>query len=1753
MGHITWQGLEISIETAKGGTRTAADGSWSVEDFPAHYGRIKGTEGADKDHVDVYVGDAPESPTVFLVDQIDLDGKFDEHKAMVGFPDQQTAMTVYSEAFTDGTGPDRIGAFTPIPVEQFKAWVQGGDTKKPFAYEGPKVPEPVAPPVEPEPVAVEPATPLARLIGRAEAGEEVAVAELRESAKRQIKDALRPYVARGDSIKGFNLGFSIDGGNVHVGMSRAKSGQVVAAFGSFAEGKGVEIKFGLRKLWSEIEKEIQATETEAGAPDVQTVVEPPPEPPAAEAPPQPGATDAEEETGQPEPLPPPQEPQETPPEETGTTEPTEPLTATGEAEAQPESVPKSPETESDQEPGGTGADSESEESAAVSPTRAKPNFVGFHAPQDTDNATVAAVMAVGKQERPSAFVGDRFAGTTAGMFVRDRFPEIAERAQKIVDDTGESIGAKKKDLESMAGSVSSNAPELLPVAAYDEDMAGIDADRPVKIVALRQKDGDLVTIDTAFYDYLVNQHGLTLRQGDNKRVVGAFDGSDLVALVAPRRAPSIVLREAPNLEGAFDVLTGKQAVAYRKQPRGRTAAPRVPSGRKTATIPKGEAENVKRLQAQTLATLDDLRKRAVKDWKAYQDKKDAGADVEEPYYEFDLETARGRKTRYRVKADPKAINELKAKIRKAGRRIFYSRGGRATKPGFEEKARDILRGLRAELDRLGLDGVDLKVARVLEREGEDGAVELANGLYDASVISVAFAGKKKMHQVLRHEVIHALRDLGLFTKAEWATLVKAARASWRAEFNIDSRYQGESEEVKDEEAIAEAFGWFDSDKATFGGRVLRAFNKIRNFFKALAKALRGQGFTSINDIVAEAEEVFENIERQGVDIGDRQLPVEQQPLFDPLPEGAAASKDPPKDRAENMRQGREAMEKAIADQTDVREAMHRPDVGWISFIWGEAGTPNKNLSDGFGIAHLIARREAQGKDGKAIARKMVEVIARGRMGPYYLTSMGQNLRRNVVGAGHTAVLDFVLEGDRVTWVITGFDALRRVAGSGAREISQDEAEKWISDARSRRGMASRKATQEGPSPTRADLGAETGDSVYDAIEMSKAADEIKELFGEDADPDALLKGARADLEKIIPQIPDAKKRPKYSIADSPRGSGGITIEERRDIGDLNPVKRWLYTPQSWMKRWPGLAGLQKFGLRVEMDMSRFIRRLTDEYDAVRRSLSKTQFQNLSDVLFVGDAEETVYTREELTEAGVTDKAVVEAYMKMRKLIESVGRFVDQHRRSMLPKYRARKLAVLRRMAHIRDMDDPTFRGLYNRRMRLRSRLRAGEGDPERLTAQIESVESELHILREETDEYQELARELDRIDAALAQTSIRRRTGYIPHKFFGTWAVYEVREITNEAGEVEESHKLVAGKDGFFPNREAAIKGAAAFARAHPDAELVVRPIQFTFPDSAATALTDASYWRFNKRVGDVLEIRGDELRDTIKGVARRAFRRRIAGFAQQRKGVRGYSKDLDRVLRAHMAEAVRYVMLDKLKYQAISTMENMGLSPHRSANQKNKTLQDAVEAWFRDLNGQKQPMEATIDRALSRPWAKLVWPTLGLGSALLGTTAIAGGPLTAAGVGSYVGYRVYRALRDGGEFKTRALTGRDGRGHGTSQARLVLQRHVGRREPDANLCRDVAGAQGAIHDYGNDALRGGGTDAAHAEAEPPLEVVGARRYRLAVQAHRGAVAHVQARRDARSGLVVHVQQRGEVQPLRRLPRRLSAGDRPRRQRGRGV
>ena len=133
-GHVKVDGYDITIENPKGSVRSGkdADGKeWSVT-MNNDYGYIRGTEGVDGDHIDVFLSDNPESGDVFVIDQVNPDGTFDEHKVMYGFKSALAAKRAYMANYSkDWTG---LGNITRVSKEEFKKWVNSSRRKtKPFA------------------------------------------------------------------------------------------------------------------------------------------------------------------------------------------------------------------------------------------------------------------------------------------------------------------------------------------------------------------------------------------------------------------------------------------------------------------------------------------------------------------------------------------------------------------------------------------------------------------------------------------------------------------------------------------------------------------------------------------------------------------------------------------------------------------------------------------------------------------------------------------------------------------------------------------------------------------------------------------------------------------------------------------------------------------------------------------------------------------------------------------------------------------------------------------------------------------------------------------------------------------------------------------------------------------------------------------------------------------------------------------------------------------------------------------------------------------------------------------------------------------------------------------------------------------------------------------------------------------------------------------------------------------------------------
>ena len=133
-GHIKVDGLDITIEQPKGSIRRGTDANGKQWESEMHntYGYIRGTESVDGDHIDIFLSDNPTEGKVFVVDQVNKDGSFDEHKVMYGFSDMESAKRAYLSNYEEGW--QGLGSITEVKKEDFKKWIDSSKRKtKPFA------------------------------------------------------------------------------------------------------------------------------------------------------------------------------------------------------------------------------------------------------------------------------------------------------------------------------------------------------------------------------------------------------------------------------------------------------------------------------------------------------------------------------------------------------------------------------------------------------------------------------------------------------------------------------------------------------------------------------------------------------------------------------------------------------------------------------------------------------------------------------------------------------------------------------------------------------------------------------------------------------------------------------------------------------------------------------------------------------------------------------------------------------------------------------------------------------------------------------------------------------------------------------------------------------------------------------------------------------------------------------------------------------------------------------------------------------------------------------------------------------------------------------------------------------------------------------------------------------------------------------------------------------------------------------------
>ena len=158
-GHVQIGAFDISVEQPKGSVRRGkdADGKEWESKMNNTYGYFRGTEGVDGDHIDVFLSndiDGWNGRKVFVVDQYNPDGTFDEHKVMLGFNDADDAKSNYLANYEKGWENGRRIDVSTTNLEDFEKWISSSHRKtKPFAeYKGVKIDEVQSPSAKYQPI-----------------------------------------------------------------------------------------------------------------------------------------------------------------------------------------------------------------------------------------------------------------------------------------------------------------------------------------------------------------------------------------------------------------------------------------------------------------------------------------------------------------------------------------------------------------------------------------------------------------------------------------------------------------------------------------------------------------------------------------------------------------------------------------------------------------------------------------------------------------------------------------------------------------------------------------------------------------------------------------------------------------------------------------------------------------------------------------------------------------------------------------------------------------------------------------------------------------------------------------------------------------------------------------------------------------------------------------------------------------------------------------------------------------------------------------------------------------------------------------------------------------------------------------------------------------------------------------------------------------------------------------------------------------
>jgi|GEM_PF-5164829 len=724
---------------------------------------------------------------------------------------------------------------------------------------------------------------------------------------------------------------------------------------------------------------------------------------------------------------------------------------------------------------------------------------------------------------------------------------------------------------------------------------------------------------------------------------------------------------------------------------------------------------------------------------------------------------------------------------------------------------------------------------------------------------------------------------------------------------------------------------------------------------------------------------------------------------------------------ENIRRGQAAMEKVIAEQTDVMDAMHRDDLGSISFLWGEPGRGPK-FKGGSGVSHIIAHRNAQGYDGEAVARKMVEVIAKGEVDRRYGAEVPGGERANIVYDGHTAALSLYKDGDRKTWLLTGWKDYEEKApdvsskGDGstgttlhgpmrARPEEGAGAFNEKSPGASSEGDGSTGATLSGPMRTRPEEGAGASDnsnppvaqkdkgestapngrtyflpdgtSVIEFFETANKSTSFHE-FGhhvlnkmvefsgmEGVDPQlaedvkTILEGAGVSREAFDADTDGAKTKAHEFFA---RGFETYLSEGKAPTARLRGAFRRI---RNWM-------------IEVYNDTAKALGiKLSDE------------MRGVYDRLFASDgAFGDIYGAEDARSGEKIPDGMIRTERKSGVVVDKKDRDTSNDTRMMdlfnSPSVVAKRHGKFRpffgmakeaveKQERMRSNWNRAVDAIYGRKGRggLLKKDQVSlfnetllEGDA--LSRVFTSEELQERGFDTNMTQAYRLVRGL--YDNAHRMLSAQRnkygkedmeyRKGYVPH-FFHAWRVLDDKGIVTS-----------------FRSMNEAIKAAEKMKKEDKSRNIRVAPALDDFGGRGkldAVTLGDMQYFKLIKNVSKAFELSAKEARTLLEGAARTKNRSRVFKNAWERKGVAGFDANMEYALRHYLNLSARYIAMDTLKHDGINLFERT----FGRFDNDHKGLARYTKDYINDVLGVPSDVEQTLNNWVRNSWLGKYLPNI--------------------------------------------------------------------------------------------------------------------------------------------------------------------------------